>query len=347
MNELVTAVGIALGNSTLDACGAIDRDGGGSVSIDELVAAVSSALLGCPAATPTDIDTPMLTATATPQPTPTPTVNAPPVVAPLGVYRTYPGLPIAFRIPASDLEGDLLTYTAPQLPEGARLQEDTGIFEWTPTEEQTGPFYVPFTVTDSGDLSASSQLAIQVNPPDPCVDAQCDPSTGCRTTVRPLVENCCAATDPPRVAQAAADCPAGKVLFVGRNHPRGGFGRIANCDLIRLREGIQTGPVVVLNFEMRCLNPFRAGLEVRLETADALVFDEFHDANFTIREDRYAELRGEPFAVNRSLSRAELEGREADLIVTVTDQEGVSVSIRLRVVLTFNTVPDLPDLEAR
>jgi len=339
VNELVTGVGIALGNNPLDACRAVDRNGSGDVSVDELVAAVASALAGCPAATPT------ASSSATPTSSPTPTVNLLPEIAPLGVYFTYPELPIALPLPASDPEGAALSFSSTALPEGAEIGAASGIFEWTPGPAQTGPFYVPFTATDAGGLSASSQLPIQVNPPDSCVEATCDPASGCERPLKPLGQNCCVAIDPPPVAQAVADCPQGRVLFVGRNYPRGGFGRIANCNLIRLREGIQTGPVVVLNFETRCLNPFNVSLDVKLETADALVFNEFHaPLNFTIREDRYAELRGEPFAVNRNLPHDQLEGREADLTVTVTDQENVSVSTKVRVVLTFNPVPDLPDL---
>lgn len=48
INELVTAVGIALGNAPVTTCGAADRDRDGAVAIHELIAAVASALDGCP-----------------------------------------------------------------------------------------------------------------------------------------------------------------------------------------------------------------------------------------------------------------------------------------------------------
>ena len=47
VNELVTAVSIALGEATLAQCGAADVDRNGRVSIDELVTAVDRALNGC------------------------------------------------------------------------------------------------------------------------------------------------------------------------------------------------------------------------------------------------------------------------------------------------------------
>ena len=48
INELIAAVNIALGNSSLDVCANADADGDGMVRINELIAAVTSALQGCP-----------------------------------------------------------------------------------------------------------------------------------------------------------------------------------------------------------------------------------------------------------------------------------------------------------
>jgi len=47
INELVRAVGIALGEATLAVCPVMDADGSGSVTINELIAAVGRALNGC------------------------------------------------------------------------------------------------------------------------------------------------------------------------------------------------------------------------------------------------------------------------------------------------------------
>ncbi|MBX3026225.1 FG-GAP repeat protein [bacterium] len=47
VNELVAAVGIALGNLPLATCAAADGDGDGAVAINELIAAVNTALAGC------------------------------------------------------------------------------------------------------------------------------------------------------------------------------------------------------------------------------------------------------------------------------------------------------------
>jgi hypothetical protein len=48
INELITGVGIALGNRPLSACPAFDGDDSDSVAINELVTAVNHALAGCP-----------------------------------------------------------------------------------------------------------------------------------------------------------------------------------------------------------------------------------------------------------------------------------------------------------
>lgn len=47
VNELVRAVGIALGQSETTECSPVDRNGDGNVSVDELIAAVGVALNGC------------------------------------------------------------------------------------------------------------------------------------------------------------------------------------------------------------------------------------------------------------------------------------------------------------
>lgn len=49
VNELITIVNIALGNTPLSACTAGDADGSGDITINEIIAAVNNALTACPA----------------------------------------------------------------------------------------------------------------------------------------------------------------------------------------------------------------------------------------------------------------------------------------------------------
>jgi plastocyanin len=53
VDELLTMVNIALGNTAVSACAAGDADDSGDISVNEIVAAVNSALNGCGNPTPT------------------------------------------------------------------------------------------------------------------------------------------------------------------------------------------------------------------------------------------------------------------------------------------------------
>ena len=48
VNELITGVDIALGNTAMGACPSLDRGNDGEVTIDDLLSAVDRALGGCP-----------------------------------------------------------------------------------------------------------------------------------------------------------------------------------------------------------------------------------------------------------------------------------------------------------
>jgi hypothetical protein len=47
VGELIRGVNIALGTASVDACPAMDRNGNGQVVVNELVTAVTAALVGC------------------------------------------------------------------------------------------------------------------------------------------------------------------------------------------------------------------------------------------------------------------------------------------------------------
>jgi hypothetical protein len=48
VDELLVGIGIGLGYQSWEECPAIDKDGSEAVSVDELVAAVTGAVEGCP-----------------------------------------------------------------------------------------------------------------------------------------------------------------------------------------------------------------------------------------------------------------------------------------------------------
>src|ERR1700687_4033659 len=66
INELILGVNIALGSVPLANCSALDADGSGDVTINELISAVNNALTGCPI-----VNTPTATPSTT-HPTATP-----------------------------------------------------------------------------------------------------------------------------------------------------------------------------------------------------------------------------------------------------------------------------------
>ena len=49
VDDLVTLVNIALGTAEVTECPAMDQDGDGQVAVNELIAAVNAALVGCAA----------------------------------------------------------------------------------------------------------------------------------------------------------------------------------------------------------------------------------------------------------------------------------------------------------
>jgi hypothetical protein len=346
IEEVMIGVRIALGSAVAQECPPLDRDGSGSVTVDELVQAIRAAQAGCPTPTPT--------ATLPPTPTSTP-VNRPPVVPTPWIYRTFPGIEVERGIGAVDPDGDPLRFGSSNLPDGASLGEEDGVFRWVPAADQIGPFHVPYTVTDAGipPLAAEGELIFQVMQPDGCSVSECDPAAGCATVLRPPAEGCCAAVPldehcaagpaTPRVAEAVAPCPEGRVLFIGRNTQSGTFGRMRNCDCQRAVLGLQLGPEVRFNVETRCLGPGGVPVRARLETKDHLLFDEIETFDLAPRDDGYAEVFGARFPVDFSLPPSAIDGVEANLTVTVTDQQGVEASNTLRVVLTFERLPELPD----
>jgi hypothetical protein len=100
VDELVTAVNIALTTLPLSVCPEVDADGDDSVAVDELVAAVRGSLQGCtslPTVTPTSTSTPTRavsatpTPSATPSPSATPTSRCPPEVEPFSRGSTLSG----------------------------------------------------------------------------------------------------------------------------------------------------------------------------------------------------------------------------------------------------------------
>ena len=71
------------------------------------------------------------------------------------------GQALEFTVTATDPEGDPLTFSAYNLPEGASFDAETGTFSWTPRYDQAGVYVVRFEVSD-GEFSDFEDVTITV-----------------------------------------------------------------------------------------------------------------------------------------------------------------------------------------
>ncbi|MEE8311659.1 MAG: multiheme c-type cytochrome, partial [Candidatus Binatia bacterium] len=230
------------------------------------------------------------------------------------------------------------------LPDHCSLDADTGVLTWTPTQEQTGAYALPVTATDDGDprMAADTDVLVKVSPADACVAADCDPATGCVSTPLPIDQSCCIEEPQVRVAEPEAGCPQGRVLFFGRNTV--GFGRIQSCDLLRLEFFPQGGTNLRFHIETRCMrSDAPVDIDVRLQTSSQVLLDTSLTVTLQDREDGYAQRLALFFGLPPSISIVELDGREADLSVTLVDADGEQISNTTRVVLTRESLGDLPN----
>ncbi len=141
---------------------------------------------GTPASQP-----PVLDAIEEPAP-----ADQPPVLEPVGDRTAVVGQLLTFDVAASDLDGDNLTFSASNLPDGALFDALTGSFSWTPGSAGVFPD-IQFEVSD-GLLTDSEVITITVNeaPPPPNQPPALDPIGDQTAIVDQLLTFDVAATDP-------------------------------------------------------------------------------------------------------------------------------------------------------
>ena len=89
-------------------------------------------------------------------------VNRPPVLDPIGDKMVNENHLLEFVITANDPDGDILTYAASNLPDGATFDPGTREFSWTPGFDQEGTYIdVHFEVNDS-ELTDSENITVTV-----------------------------------------------------------------------------------------------------------------------------------------------------------------------------------------
>ena len=284
--------------------------------------------------------------------------NDPPEVDPIPVYRTYPGYPISIAIPASDPDaggvGGNLSFFSDMLPSGSTLDGLDGIFEWTPHESQFGAYVIPVTVSDDGDpaLETPSEIPIQVVPLDMCTVPTCDSATGCENVLLPLDQACCVGAPEIRVPDPEASCESGPAFHLGRNLLS--FGRLHTCDILPIQVA-QTGLRISLHFESRCLDTSTVMLiDERLEAfftdsdgleQSLLLYDSSRFLQLFDQEDGWARRLAQSRGIASPPIPGDLEGADALLTVTATDNQGMGQSIteEIRLTLSFIEPPPLPD----
>lgn len=85
--------------------------------------------------------------------------NSAPSLALTGVRKGQPGRPLQFQLSASDVNGDPLTYTALELPEGATLSS-AGLFRWeTPA---LGEHRLLYQVSDGEAVAGPATVTIRI-----------------------------------------------------------------------------------------------------------------------------------------------------------------------------------------
>jgi hypothetical protein len=251
-----------------------------------------------------------------------------------------------FVLPASDPDGNVLRYLSDGLPVGATLHEDTGQFHWIPAAGQVGLFSIPVRVLDDGrpPLEVSDVLRVAVSPLDGCVMPDCDPAVGCSSPLPDVDEHCCLQDPLPRVFEPASTCTGTPTLYLGRNSL--GFGRLQNCDEFRVRDFSQGGAAVLFHLEVRCMNTSDP-VVVRsvMDSTSRFLFEDERTLELDEREDGFAEYRFLRISLAGRGPFSDLEGQEANLSVTLIDADGLTARETVRLRLTFDRIPDLPEAD--
>lgn len=90
-------------------------------------------------------------------------LNHPPVIESIPDQSIYEGGVLQFKIKASDSDqGDILKFSSDNLPQGATLNNDSGVFSWEPNFSQKGLYSIAFKVADGkgGEATMSAKVTV-------------------------------------------------------------------------------------------------------------------------------------------------------------------------------------------
>jgi hypothetical protein len=99
--------------------------------------------------------------------------DQPPVLDSIGSKTVNEGQTLTFTVTGSDPDtGQVLTYSASNLPSGATFNPATQTFTWTPASGSAGTYQVTFTVTDNGTPPLSASETLQLKKAGKVVDTE-------------------------------------------------------------------------------------------------------------------------------------------------------------------------------
>ncbi|MFH1063925.1 MAG: PKD domain-containing protein, partial [Candidatus Woesearchaeota archaeon] len=88
--------------------------------------------------------------------------NTCPVFDSLAAQTVREGDTLTFTVSASDADADPLTYSASGLPDGASFSASTGVFTWTPGNDDAGVYDIEFLVSDGTCAAVSMTVRVTV-----------------------------------------------------------------------------------------------------------------------------------------------------------------------------------------
>jgi RHS repeat-associated protein len=90
-------------------------------------------------------------------------VNRPPQLEAIFDQAVDEGIELTFQLTGNDPDGDALTFSGQNLPSGAVIDQQTGLFTWSPGFFQAGAYQLTFMASDGYDTSNETIVTIVVN----------------------------------------------------------------------------------------------------------------------------------------------------------------------------------------
>ncbi len=90
-------------------------------------------------------------------------IPRPPVLAAIPDKSVNENMTLSFTISATDPDGEVISYSADDLPDGAQFNSAQRRFSWKPNYNQSGFYVVKFIAKDPGNLADSEVVQITVN----------------------------------------------------------------------------------------------------------------------------------------------------------------------------------------